>query len=261
MIDWGSWLNQPILLGGFVILAWAYALASGPLRPGLAPGIPFPRKSAVRFHCGLGILVLALGSPLDGMARTFLCSAQTVQDLLVLYPAAALLLSGLPGWMVDPVLGRLPRPVGRTLLGPVVCGAFFVIIVSGWYVPRPFEAALGNGAVRSLRAIAYLAAALLFWWPLLSPSRIFPPLRYGARLLYLFGIEVALTGVFTYILMADHAMYPTYAHAPRLIAALTPAEDQVLAGVLLSFFSSVVLVGALGLNFFRWARSDAKPLK
>jgi putative membrane protein len=259
MIDWGSWRNQPVLLGGLVLLGWLYALGVGPLRGRLAPGEPFPRRRAGAFAAGLALLYLALGSPLDEIARYFLCSAHTVQDVLVLYPAAALLLLGLPGWLADAVLGHLSRSVGRALLGPVVCGGCFVVMVSGWYVPRLFEGALRDGGLHALRAGLFLAAALLFWWPLLSPSRLFPPMRHGPRLVYLFAIQVALTGVFTYLLMADHAMYPTYDHAPRLIAALSPGEDQILAGTLLSFLSSMVLVSALGLNFYRWSQIDRKP--
>jgi putative membrane protein len=256
MIDWGSWRNQPVLLGGLVLLGWLYALGAGPLRGRLAPGEPFSRRRAGAFAAGLVLLYLALGSPLDDIARYFLCSAHTVQDVLVLYPSAALLVLGTPGWLADAVLGRVPRPVGRALLGPLVCGGVFVVMVSGWYVPRLFEGALRDDGLHALRAALFLGAAVLFWWPLLSPSRVFPPLRHGPGLIYLFAVEVALTGVFTYVLMADHAMYPTYQHAPRLMVELSPQEDQVLAGTLLSFVSSMVLVGTLGWNFYRLARAE-----
>jgi putative membrane protein len=256
MIDWGSWRNQPILLGGLVLLGWLYGLGVGPLRGRLAPGEPFPRRRAIRFSAGLALLYLALGSPLDEIARYFLCSAHTLQDVLVLYPAAALLLLGAPPWLLDPALVRMPRPLGRALLGPLVCGGSFVVTVSGWYVPRLFDGSLRTEGLHALRAFLLLGAGVMFWWPLLSPSRLFPSLRPGARLVYLFAVQVALTGVFTYVLMADHAMYPTYEHAPRLIAALPPGEDQVLAGTLLSFLSSAVLIAALGLNFFRWSQTE-----
>jgi putative membrane protein len=261
MIDWGSWRNQPILLAGLVLLGWLYALGIGPWRARLAPGQPFPRRRAIRFAAGLALLYLALGSPLDDIGRYYLCSAHTVQDMVVLYPGAALLLLGVPDWLADPVLARVPRPVARVLFGPVVCGALFVVMVSGWYVPPLFEGSLRHEGLHALRAGLFLATALLFWWPLLSPSRILPPLRFGPRLLYLTAVQVALTGVFTYVLMAEHAMYPTYDHAPRLIAALSPNEDQILAGALLSFLSSAVLVSTLGLNFYRWSQTDQPDVR
>jgi putative membrane protein len=255
MIDWGSWHSEPILVGALVILGWLYALAVGPLRARIAPWAPFPRGEALCFGGGLFLLYLAWGSPLDLVGRYYLCSVHAALDLLVLFPAAALLLRGIPAWLGEPVLGRT-RPAARLLFHPVIDSVAFVLVVSGSYLPRPFEAALRSDRLHALQAGLLLAAALLFWRPLLSRSAVVRPPGYGGRLAYLFGTEVALTGVFTYILMAEHGMYPTYEHAPRLIPALTALEDQVLAGVLLSGVSSLVLVGVLGLNFYRWYQAD-----
>jgi putative membrane protein len=257
MIDWGSWRNEPVLLGGLVLLGWLYALVSGPLRPRLAPGQGFQRKRAIAFYAGLVVLYLAFGSPIDWVGRYFLLTAHTVQLMLVLFPASALLLFGLPDWMVDPALtGSRRRHLLRLVFHPVVDGALFILVVSAGYLPRLFESGLRNDAVHQVQQAMFLGVGLLFWWQLLSPSRVFRRLGFGGRMLFLSAIEVALTGVFTYILMAEHAMYPTYEHAPRLITALTPGEDQTLAGVLLSAISSLVLVGALGATFYRWAQTE-----
>ena len=148
--------------------------------------------------------------------------------------------------------------MGRFLLQPLICGALFILVVSAAYLPRIFEGSLRSDGFHQAQHALFLGVALLFWWPLLSPSRACPPIHYGARLLYLFLIVVAQSGVFTYILLAGHAMYPTYEQAPRLCAALSPAEDQTLAGVILSLVSSLVLVGALGVNFYRWAQTEKK---
>jgi|SRR5665213_1676494 len=257
MIDWGSWRNEPVLLGGLVLLGWLYALAAGPGRGRLAPDSGFRRGQQTAFYAGLVVLYLALGSPLDWIGRYFLLSAHTAQLLLVLFPAPALLLFGLPAWMVDPVLaGARRRHLLRWLFHPVVDAALFILVVSAGYLPRLFEPALRNDLIHQVEQALFLGVGLLFWWQLLSPSRVFRRLAYGGRMLYLSAAEVGLTGVFTYILMADHAMYPVYEHAPRLIGGLTAGEDQVLAGVLLSAISSVALVGALGATFYRWAQAD-----
>ena len=136
---------------------------------------------------------------------------------------------------------------------PVVAGAVFVLTVTGWCLSRPFEWALEGSEARLFQYATIGAAGLLFWFPLISPSRVFPPARYGARLLYLSAIEVSLTGAFSYVLMAEHAMCPTYAFAPRFIPGLSALDDQFLGGILLSGLSSAVLVGVLGFTFWRWA--------
>ncbi len=257
MIDWGSWRNEPALVSGLVLLGWLYALGSGPLRPRLAPGEPFERGKAISFYSGLAVLFVALASPLDWIGRYFFLAAHTVQQLLLIFPAPVLLLSGLSAWMVDPALaGSRRHHVLRWLFHPVVCSTLFVLVVSAGYLPRVLEPTLRNAKYHQIQHAGTLGVALLFWWQVVNPSRLYPPLGHGGKMLYLAAVEIALTGVFTYVLMADHSMIPAYEDAPRLLAGLDATEDQRLAGVLLGAVSSLVLVGALGVTFFRWAKAD-----
>jgi putative membrane protein len=257
VIDWSQWHNRPLLADGLVVLGWVYALFAGPLRPRLAPGEAWPGRDAARFYSGLVLFYLAVGSPLDRVGRAYLFSLHIVLQLLVMYPAAALCVSGAPRWMIDPLLARLGgRKIWAFLFHPLVAGGLFVLLVSGWYVPRIFGWALTHRLGQTVEGAAFFAAAVLFWWPLISRSRLFPPISFGAKMIYLFCLEVALTGIFSYVLMAEHPLYPIYETAPRLIPGLSAEGDQVLGGVLLSGISSLVLVGALGVNFMHWARTD-----
>ena len=260
MIDWWQWRNEPVLVDGIVLAGWIYAMLAGPFRRRLAGGEPFPRARAVRFYAALGLLYLAVASPWSRVGENFLFSAHMAQLLAIMYPAAALFLLGLPAWMIDPALARPAwrRPLGW-ILNPLVCGALFTLVVTAWHVPRLFESALESGGMHALEHASIFAVAVLFWWPLLSPSRVFRPLGFGARMVYLFCMEVSLTALFTYILMADHAMYPTYEYAPRILPWLGAVDDQVLGGILLSAGSSLVMLAALGVNFFRWARTNHSP--
>jgi putative membrane protein len=155
-----------------------------------------------------------------------------------------------------PVIGAM----GRALLRPVPCGLLYLVLVSAGYSPRIHERAMSSDAGMAVEHLVYLAAGLLFWWPVLSPSRILPPMRYGGRMAYLFATEVALTGTFTYLLMAEHTMYPTYALAPRLISGLSAEDDQMMGGVVLSGISSLVMVCALASAFFRWSRDSERAV-
>jgi putative membrane protein len=257
MVDWSQWHDDPALLDGLVVLGWAYALLVGPMRERLAPGEPWPRAAAIRFYCGLGLVYLAAGSPAARIGALYLFSVHVGLQLLVLFPAAALILRGLPRWCVDAALRpRAVRPIATRLLQPWICGAGFTLIVSVWYVPRLFEWALGAPGGRALELAMALLSGLLFWWPLASPSQVCPPSGFGSRMIYLFAIEVALTAVFAYVLMAEHPIYPTYSLAPRLVPGLDAQNDQVLGGVLMAGVSSLVLAGVLGVNFFRWAKAS-----
>lgn len=257
MIDWRYWANNPVAIDCLAIAGWLYALLIGPWRNRIAPGQPFPAAAARRFYSGLALAYVAVGSPLARTGELYLFTAHLFQHLLILYPVAALFLSGLPAWLIDSAAGSPAiGPVLRAVTRPVPAGLFFILVVTAWHLPKPYEWALAHEWARLLQYALFLKAGIFFWWPLLSPSRIAPPIGYGQRLAYLFGIEAALTGVYTFILMADHAMVPTYEYAPRVLPGFSALNDQILAGMLLSGISSLVLLGALGFNFFRWASTD-----
>jgi len=253
MIDWRHWHNEPWLVGGLVLLGWAWAVLAGPLRARLAPGAPFPRAHAIRFYLALLIFYVAVGSPLDQIAERFLFSAHMLQHQLLIYPAAILFLLGLPAWMVDPVLARPNlRGLGRFLAHPLICGLIYTLIVSLWHVPSLYDLALRNKLVHVGEHLMFFGAALFFWWPVLSPSQVFPRAAYATQMLYMLGVLIAMTPVFAYITFSEDILYPTYEYAPRLFAGFAAADDQLLAGVGMKIVGMCVALGAFGVAFYRW---------
>jgi putative membrane protein len=259
MIDWRHWHNEPYLVGGLVFLGWLYAILAGPLRARLAPGAPFPRAHAFQFYSALVIFYLAVGSPLDQIGERFLFVVHMLQHQLLIYPAAILFLRGLPHWMVDPVLARpaLRLPI-RLITQPVIAGLLYTLIISLWHVPWAYDWALQNKTVHIIEHIMFFGAGLLYWWPLLSPSRTFPPIPYGSRMIYLFSVLIAMTPVFAYITFSPEVLYPTYEYAPRLFPDFTAGEDQLAAGVSMKLVGLAVALAAFGVCFFRWSKSDAQ---
>ncbi len=269
MIDWRHWHNEPYLVGGLVLAGWLWAILAGPLRSGLTlrAGLPaetpFPRGHAWRFYSALFIFYLAVGSPLDQIGERFLFSAHMLQHQLLVYPAAILFLLGLPSWMADAVFNRAARPQGianppgaspvlRFLFNPVVCGIIYTLVISLWHRPDLYDLALRNKTVHVLEHLTFFAAALLYWWPMLSPSRVLPPISYGAQMLYFLGVLIAMTPLFAYITFSQDILYPTYEYAPRIIADFSPADDQLLAGVSMKLVGMFVALAAVGVSFFRW---------
>jgi putative membrane protein len=254
MIDWRHWHNEPWLVGGLVLLGWLWAILAGPYRGRLAPaGTPFPRRKAVAFYAGLLTFYLAVGSPLDQIGERFLFSAHMLQHQLLIYPASLLFLVGLPHWMVDPVVGqRLLRGPLSALFHPVVCTAVYALVIGIWHRPAAFDYALQHKLVHVAEHLSFFAVALLYWWPLASPSRVCPPRSYGVQMLYLTGALIAMTPVFAYITFQHDILYATYEFAPRLFADFSPDEDQLLAGVGMQLVGVAVAGTAFGVAFFRW---------
>ncbi|HYP16199.1 MAG TPA: cytochrome c oxidase assembly protein [Opitutus sp.] len=261
MIDWRHWHNEPYLVGGLVFLGWLWALCAGPLRARLAPGAAFPRAHAWRFYSAIVIFYLAVGSPLDQIGERFLFSAHMLQHQLLVYPAAILFLLGLPSWMIDPVLDRSSwRPLLRFLTHPLICGLLYTLIISLWHMPSLYDLALRNKTVHVLEHVMFFGAALLYWWPMLSPSRVLPPVSHAAQMLYFLGVLIGMTPVFAYITFSQDILYPTYEFAPRLFADFSPANDQLLAGTMMKLVGVFVALGAIGAAFYRWYQTSQPAL-
>jgi putative membrane protein len=266
MIDWRHWHNEPWLIGGLVVLGWLWAVLAGPLRlklstlnaslstspPSTSP-FPFPRREAICFYLALLVFYLAVGSPLDQIGERFLFSAHMLQHQLLVYPAAILFLLGVPHWMIDPLLGAPAlRRVLRFATHPIICGLIYTLVVSLWHRPGLYDLALRNKVVHVAEHVMFFGAALFYWWPLLSPSRVFPAVSPGVQMLYIVGVLIGMTPIFAYITFSHDILYPTYEFAPRIFANFSPADDQLLAGVMMKIIGMIVSFAAFGLAFYRW---------
>ena len=253
MIDWRHWHNEPYLIGGLVVLGWLWALLAGPLRARLAPGSPFPRRHAWCFYGALFIFYLAVGSPLDQVGERFLFSAHMLQHQLLIYPAVILFLLGLPHWMIDPVLGtRGVRPIFAFVVHPLPAALIYSLVIGIWHVPALYDLALRDKFIHVVEHIMFFAAGLLYWWPILSPSRVAPPRPHGVQMLYLVGVVITMTPLFAYITFAQDILDPTYEFAPRLFPNFSAGNDQLLAGSMMKLVGVAVSLGAFGLIFYRW---------
>lgn len=257
MIDWRHWHNEPYLVGGLVFLGWLWAILAGPWRARLAPATAFPYAQAWKFYLALGLFYLAVGSPLDQIAERFLFSAHMLQHQILIYPAAMLFLLGLPHWMIDPLLNREAlRRTFRFLTHPVVCGILFSLTVGVWHATFLYDLALRSKLVHVGEHLMFFGAALLYWWPLLSTSRVCPRTSHAGQMLYLIAVIIAMTPLFAYVTFSDGILYPTYEYAPRLLADFSAADDQLLAGVMMKIIGMLVSLGAFTHSFFRWYQQN-----
>jgi putative membrane protein len=79
-------------------------------------------------------------------------------------------------------------------------------------------------------------------------------------MIYVFATEVAMIPVSAYVVFSSDILYPTYEYAPRLIPGFSPADDQLIAGVIMKLVGMAVSMAVLSLCFFRWYRaSQARP--
>jgi putative membrane protein len=264
MIDWTHWHNEPFLIGGLIFLGWLYAILTGPLRNRVtgfgsqaAGPLPYPRRHAVKFYSALVVFYLAVGSPLDQAGERYLLSAHMLQHQLIIYPAAILLLLGLPDWLVRPVTGRPGlRPVLRVLTHPLVCGVIYTTVMSIWHLPSFYDLALQNRPVHIAEHFMFFGAALFYWWPVLSPSTELPRVSFASQIIYLTAVVIAMTPLFAYIAFSPDVIYPTYEYAPRIIPGFSAAADQLFAGAMMKLIGMSVAAGASAVSFYRWYQAN-----
>jgi putative membrane protein len=265
MIDWRHWHNEPFLVGGLVFLGWLWAVLAGPWRgamlrrAGVTEPLPFPRGKAYCFYGALLVFYLAVGSPLDQVGEAYLLSAHMLQHQLLIYPAAILFLLGIPYWMIDPALND-PRLRGVTgfLTRPVICAILFLLVFGLWHAPWLYSAALRNKVIHVLEHLMFFGAALFYWWPLYSPSRVRPPLGYGGQMLYLLAVIIGMMPIHAYITFSHDILYATYEYAPRLFPNFGPDDDQLLAGVSMQLVAMLVSMTAFTVAFYKWYRAGEK---
>ena len=248
----GSLHPETILAAAVAATLYARAARRIPTRPG----------QALRFVGALVALLVALNGPLHDLSDWYLFSAHMVQHLVLTLLVPPLLLTGLPGAMLDrlltPLLARRSAAaVARTVTRPLPALALYAVALFVWHLPGPYTIALEIHGWHVVEHAILLATAILGWWPVLSPSRVLPPLPYAAQLLYLFVFGMPMTVVAAMITGAERVLYPFYAAAPR-ITDLTPLADQRLGGIIMWVPAGLIPLAAFTAVYFRWAAAEAE---
>jgi len=257
-----SWSVPPGLT--LLLLATAALYLRGWSRLHRARPARFPARRLLAFGSGLAVILVAIASPLDAFGA-WLLSAHMLQHLLLLAVAPALLLlaapdaaleMGLPRALVREAIGPLRaappvRAVGRMLGRPDVGLAAMALAMWGWHVPAAYELALRSPAWHEVEHASFLAAGVLFWFPVLRPWPGRPRLQGAMRPIYLLGGDLANTALAAVLTFSDRVLYPTYAGAPRLFG-LSALADQSLAGVLMWVPGSLVFLAPAAVMTARW---------
>ena len=258
LIDLRHWHNEPYLIGGLLLLAWGYALATGPFRARLGLGTTVSRWRQTSYYGSLILFYLAVGSPFDQLGERFLFSAHMAQHVILIYPCAVMWLLGWPAPLIDGIIERMGRAqfFGWSLTRPLVAGILYVLVQSLWHIPELYDLALQDRFVHVMEHLSFFATAILFWWPVVTRSTRWPPLRLPAQMIYLFAIAVAFTPLFAFISFSSEVLYPTYEFAPRLIEGFSPMDDQLLAGAIMKLGNVVVTVTGFTIIFLLWYRQS-----
>jgi putative membrane protein len=257
-----AWSIDPLPIAAAAVAAIAYLTFAGSVAAAHPANRPAGWRTAA-FLGGLGAILLALVSPIETYEGQ-LFSVHMVQHMLLELVAAPLLLLGAPVTLAL----RVARPsVRRRLLAvlhsrvvavisfPLLAWLLFAAVNWGWHLSTLYNDALENPLLHYAQHASFLAAALLFWWPVVGadPSRWRLP--YPVRLFYLFLAMPQNSFLGVALMSAPTVLYRHYLTNLRPWGP-TSLADQSIGGILMWVVGDVVFLVAMGSVVAAWVRHE-----
>ena len=244
---WNSWITDPAVAIILLIATALYlgGLARMPSRP--AGRWPVSKWRVISFASALGVIGIALLSPIDAFAEK-LFSVHMAQHLLLVLVAAPLIavsnahlvylwLLPLPArrWMGRAIIGipGVKYAAHANVTAWVIC-ATFVGSLWFWHAPATYDWALANKWGHASEHLALLATSTVFWRVVVTSGER----RLSPGMMILMVSLVGIQGSFlaALITFAPRPLYAAY--------AANPIDDQALGGVLMCIPASFLYLGS-----------------
>ena len=213
---------------------------------------PVPGWRKWCFGAGLVVLALALSPPVDTVADQLLV-AHMAEHLLIGDIAALLLVLGVTGPLLAPLLRIKAIASLRFLVHPVVAIVVWAVNFYAWHLPVLYQAALRHDAIHALQHASFLAFGIAVWMALLGPLPKPSWFTNGARLVYIIVVRLIGTVLANVFVFASHPFYPYY-YLGDAHWHISPLADQVAAGGLMMVEESLLTIGLFCWLFLKVAR-------
>ncbi len=245
----GTGTLEPLQLVPPLAIAVAYAVRARALA---LQGRPVEVWRQAAFAAGVALILAALVSPLAHLGGELLV-AHMAQHLVLGDLAALLLVLGLTGPLLQPLLAIRSLGWLRALAHPLVALPLWALSLCLWHVPAIYQAALTSEPLHALEHAGFLGAGVLMWMALLGPLP--KPAWFGnaARLLYIVAVRFGGAILGNVLAWSGTVLYPDYAPGERTWD-IGPLADQGAAGMVMMIEGGLVTLGLFVWIFFRWAR-------
>jgi cytochrome c oxidase assembly factor CtaG len=247
------WGGPEAILLPLVLLAywWPYARRTRTLA---AEGRPVPGWRRWCFASGVVTIAIALSPPI-GYLSDQLLSFHMVEHLLIGDIGALLLVLGLTGPVLAPLLRIRAVDRLRALLHPAVAVPLWALSLYLWHIPGAYQLALRHDLVHAVEHACFLGFGMAMWMALLGP---FPkPAWFNnfARLGYVIAVRMIGTVLANVFLWSGTVFYPYYAGGERHFGVGRLA-DQSTAGAVMMVEESLLTLGLFCWLFMRAARQS-----
>jgi putative membrane protein len=216
-------------------------------------GHPVPTWRQACFYAGFVVIAAALSS-LGGASQDLLY-AHMIEHLLLGDIAALLIVLGLTGPLLAPILRIRLFDRLRALSHPAVALPLWLVDLYVWHVPALYQAALRHSGVHALEHAMFLAAGINMWMCLFGPLPT--PSWFGnlGRLVYIVAVRLAGTVLGNIFLWSGTVFYPFYLKGDATFH-ISPIADQNLAGAIMMIEESILTLGLFCWLFLRTARES-----
>ncbi len=243
-----AWRLEPLQVFPILAIGFLYWRRSRTLA---ARGQPVPPWKRRLFATSLGLMLVALVTPIDSLGEESFLWAHMVQHVLLGDLAALCFVAGLNGQLLRPILAIRFFDRLRVLAHPFVALPIWAVNLYVWHLPFMYEAALHHDAIHALEHVGFFTGGALMWAAIVE---VLPGPEWfgtGAKLAYVVVVRLIETVLGNILLWSTGPFYATYAHRP--LWGITPAQDQSYAGAVMMAEGGIVTIVAIAWLFLRMA--------
>ncbi len=203
------------------------------------------------FIGGLVVLLAVLSPPADTWSDR-LFAAHMAQHLLIGDIAALMLVLGMSGPMMQPILHIRAIDRLRFLANPIPAITVWAVNFYVWHLPFMYKAAYENDFVHAVQHFTFLIFGAVMWMPLFGPLP--KPAWFGSlgKLGYIVGVRLTATLLANVFMWSGTVFYKFYAGG-EAIAGVSPLRDQSTAGVVMMLEESLLTICLFAWLFMRAA--------
>jgi len=215
-------------------------------------GRPLPLWRQLCFAAGLLTITVATVSPVSHIAEE-LVIAHMVEHLMLGDVATLLLVLGLTGPLLQPILAIPIFDRLRILAHPLVAFPLWALNFYFWHIPALYDAAYGGAFLHLVEHSSFIFFGCLMWMPIFGPLP--KPTWFTAawKVGYVIAVRFAGAILGNVLMWSGTVLYPKYA-AGEAYWNISPLADQSTAGVVMMIEGTFLGLGLLAWVFFEVSR-------
>jgi putative membrane protein len=243
-----TWSFEPLQTVPTVLIALLYWSRARRLAH---EGRPLPGWRRFVFWIGIGLVVIALNSPVDRLGENNFFFLHMTQHVILGDLAPLCFVAGMTGQLLRPVLALRVVERLRVLAHPLIALPLWAVDLYVWHIPFLYDAALHHDSVHALEHFGFFTCGCLMWEPVVETLPGPAWFGTGMKLGYIAVVRLLETILGNIFIWSSTAFYSVYRHAPQW--GITPVHDLNLGGIVMMAEGSIVTLAALVWLFLRLA--------